>query len=200
MKHQIEQNEFDLHWHKEDTLRRYRKPSSRLLTMWRMEKYLARTSKFSDAEVLKAEAEELSRRELSMAQAIANRDYQAEHEKLRRKQQQERDLLIQTREHWSEVIRGRHRVQRAVFQNKDNASIQRIREAPRMRDAQLPSAASRAPQKKKFAATAISFEYQTVLPFVVAPPDWTAPSSQPQSSQGSQNGGSNPEEEQVNIE
>lgn len=200
MKHQIEKNQFDLHWHKVDTLRRYRKPSSRLLTMWRMEKYLARTGKFSDAEILKAEAEELSRRELEMAQAVANRDYQAEYEKLRRRQQQEQDLLVQTREHERDIICGKHRVEKAVFRNKDNASIQRIREPPRMRDAQLPSATTRTPQKKKLAATAISFEYQTVLPFIVSPPDWLTPSTQPTSSQRSQNGDPHPEEEQLNIE
>jgi hypothetical protein len=59
-----------------------------------------------------------------------------------------------------------------VFQNRDSASEARVREPPRIRDPLLPSTARQTLTAKKFRSSApISFEFQTVLPFIVSPPD-----------------------------
>jgi hypothetical protein len=72
-KHEPELKQFKLHWQTEDRLRKHQKPSARLPQMWWMEKFLARTKKFTDAEKLKLETDELSRREMAMGQAVKPR-------------------------------------------------------------------------------------------------------------------------------
>jgi hypothetical protein len=170
-KHDLELKKFELHWQTEDTLRKYRKPSSRLLQMWRMEKYLARTEKFTDAEILKLETEELARRERALGQAAANRDFHTEHERLLNRQRKEYDLLVATQQHWREVLVSRQKKERAVIENKDLAVEAKQKEPCRQRDAQL-TAVARNSRKKRFSASSeISFRYTTVLPPPVSPAD-----------------------------
>jgi hypothetical protein len=78
---------------------RYRKPSTRLLHLRRMEKCLAVCAEFEQAKAIHSEAEELSVQEWEQQQALLIRDYEAAKRKLLAKQEAERELLQQTRQH-----------------------------------------------------------------------------------------------------
>jgi hypothetical protein len=171
-RHEIELKEFDLHWEKDDTLRKYRKPSSKLLGMLRQEKVLARLKRFDAAEVLQVESGELTRRELRLAQAMANRDYHTELTKLERKQRGEVDMLRKTRRHRRDTIVSRHQVENGWMENRKGAVKIRVKGPPRVSETQL-SAINRQPLKTRFQRLPVSFEFHTVLPSVVSPSEVT---------------------------
>jgi hypothetical protein len=169
-KHELEANEFELRWQEEETLRRYHKPSSRLLQMWRMEKFLARSEEYDNAEVIRAESRELTKRELGMGQAMANRDFAMGREQLRQRQQSEWDFLVNTRQHWKEVMLGRHKCQKQKWAIKDTASMLRSSVLHGGHEPLLPGK-TRAPAPKKTwpGRASISFEFRTVLPSIRPP-------------------------------
>jgi hypothetical protein len=173
-RHETETKEFELRWQEEETLRKYRKPSSRLLQLSRREKFLARLNHFDEAEVAKLEAGELTRRELAMSQAMVNRDFHFAREKLKEKQQAECDLVVATQQHWRDCVIVRQKAERNVLKNRENAVEQRQKEPCRTREAQLTIVKTRGlntGQRKRFEENPeISFEYVTVLP-PVQPPD-----------------------------
>jgi hypothetical protein len=169
-KHELEANEFELHWQEEETLRRYHKPSSRLIQMWRMEKFLARFEEYDNAEVIRAESRELTKREFGMGQAIANRDFHLGREQLRQRQQSEWDFLVNTRQHWKDVMLGRHKCQRQTWGIKDTASILRSSVLHGGHEPLLPGKTrARAPKKTWPGRASISFEFRTVLPSITPP-------------------------------
>ncbi|OHT04091.1 hypothetical protein TRFO_28459 [Tritrichomonas foetus] len=141
-----------------------------------MEKFLAKQNKFDEAAVAHAESEELSKREMAMCQAMANRDYHNEKEKLIEKQESDMTLLLQTREHWREVLLSRQKQEKDYFYRRE-AVVEIMEQEPlRTREAQLnvKTAKSRSPNKSKNSArllksAEISFQYCTVLP-PLAPP------------------------------
>lgn len=191
-KHQNELRDYDQKWQEDDTFRKYRKPSARLLDLWRKEKFMARTGQFNEAEIIKAEAEELQQREMNMAQAMLNRDYHLDRDKIVTRQQQEIESLIQTRDHWKSVIVSRQKNEKDVYGNKEIVVEARHKEPFRKREAQLPqkkapkqrssagsaTSTGRSRSKKKLISTGagISFQYQTVLPPLAPPSGNPAPS------------------------
>jgi hypothetical protein len=80
------------------------------------EKFLARTEKFTDTEVLKLETDEFSRREMAMAHAAANGAFHSERLKLMEKQHKEYELFVATRKHWREVVIGEQKKEQAVLE------------------------------------------------------------------------------------
>ena len=176
-----ELREFDDKWKDEETLRKYRKPSARLLQLWRQEKFMARIGHFDEAEIAGAEAQELEAREMAMAQAFANRDYNIDREKIIEKHNHELEMFGQTREHWRELIVSRQKNERTVLDNNDNALDIRQKDTHRQTKVQRRPPTSRGSpnSSKKFIAVApeISFDYQTVLPPLQSPAEIATPSS-----------------------
>jgi hypothetical protein len=155
--------EFELRWQTDSALRKYRKPSSRLLQLSRMEKFLARLSDFGEAELVRLEARELTAREHALSQALVNRDFHREREELAARQRAEMALLCATQQHRRDILLGQQRANRAVLERRESAVEQRQREPCRKREALLPGAAK--PPAARFAETApVSFEFATVLP------------------------------------
>jgi hypothetical protein len=173
-RHETEMKEFELRWQEDETLRKYRKPSSRLLQLSRMEKFLARLRCFNEAEVVNLETRELTDRELAMSQAMINRDFHVAKEKLKEKQQREYELLVATQQHWRDCVVVRQNAEKAVLHNRENAVEQRQKEPCRTRESQLPTGRARPISSEcgtRFGGSApISFQYATVLP-PVAPPE-----------------------------
>ena len=176
-----ELREFDDKWKDEETLRKYRKPSARLLQLWRQEKFMARMGHFDEAEIAGAEAQELEAREMAMAQAFANRDYNLDREKIIEKHNHELEMFGQTREHWRELIVSRQKNERTVLDNNDMALDIRQKETHRQTKVQKRPPTSRGSpnSSKKFIAVGpeISFDYQTVLPPLQSPAEIATPSS-----------------------
>lgn len=133
-----ERRNLDDFWNAEKTLRKYRKPSARLLQLWRMEKFLAKTGSFDEANIVRLEASELAKREIALAQANANRDYHAEKEKLVQRQDADLASLVSNREHWRAVMLSRQNVEKAVVVNREAVVEVRQKEPPMRREAQLP--------------------------------------------------------------
>jgi hypothetical protein len=175
-KHEVERNAFELHWQYGDTLRKYRKASSRLLGMWRMEKFLARTEDYDNAQVMQYETSELTRRELEMQQAMANRDFHDAKQKLRQRQKDEMEMLVSTRQHWKDCLLGKQKVEKAHWVNKRSATETRCAIGRGGHEPLLPSKTRDASPKREWQnRTAASFEYQTVLPPVTPPSEWEKP-------------------------
>lgn len=103
-----------------------------------MEKFLAKTGSFDEANVVRLEAAELAKREIALAQATANRDYHSEKEKLSQRQESDVESLIQNREHWRAVMISRQNVEKAVVVNREAVVEVRQKEPPQRREAQLP--------------------------------------------------------------
>jgi hypothetical protein len=168
--HENEMKEFEARWVEEDTLRRYRKASGRLLQLWRMEKNMARQSQFSAAELVKAESEELSHREMVCCQAQADRDYHVELEQLKDKQDKEMELHLQTRQHWKEVMLARQQLEKEQLARDHNAVEAKHGEPCRTKEAFQPTLSRPMPKTKKFGGSAeVSFHWATVLPFPTPP-------------------------------
>lgn len=177
-RHNKELSDLDQKWTSEHQLRKYQKASSRLIQLRKMEKFLAKQTKFEDAELVHAEAEELEKREYQSAQAIASRDYHKEQDKVLEKQKNEMDALLETREHWRDILLSRQKTEKDVYNNTDQKVKTRLKEPPRVREAQLPSktktrsAGTSSRHNTLIASGAdISFKYNTVLPKLNPPID-----------------------------
>jgi hypothetical protein len=169
-KHEVEQNAFALHWQELGTLRKYGKASLRLLGMRRMEKCLAQTEDYNNAHVLQYETAELTRRELEMAQAMANRDFHIAKQKLRQQQKEEMAMLVSTRQHWKNCLCSRQKVQKSHWANKWLAAETRSAIPRGGHESLLPTKTRDAPPKKEWQKrSVVSFEYVTVLPPVTPP-------------------------------
>jgi hypothetical protein len=170
--HDTELRAFDDHWHDEDTLRPYRKASLRLLQLWRIEKFMAKQTDFNHAEVVKAEAQELSSREMQASQAQADRDYHLELAQLNDRHQKEMDAFLADRKHWREVMLARQKREKEQLERDHNAVEIRQKEPPRTREAfQATKSRSIRSAKTYTVGPEISFEYPTVLPYPVSPSD-----------------------------
>lgn len=181
-----ELDKFDSKWKEEETLRKYRKPSAKLLELWRKEKFMARMGYFDEAEIAGAEAKELQARELAMAQAFANRDYVVDRERMVEKHNQDLEAFSQVREHWRELIVSRQKNERAVLDNNDMAIDMREKETPRrVKTQRTPKGNAKANTKVIVVGPEISFDYQTVLPRLQSPAEICGPKkhrSRPESS------------------
>jgi hypothetical protein len=162
--------DFRGHWHEEVVLRPYRKASTRLLQLWRIEKFMAKQNEFNHAELVKAESEELSIRERNCAQAQADRDYHQDLEELTDKHQKEMNLLIETRQHWREVMLARQQLEKDVLKRAHNAVEIRQSEPCRTKEAFQATKSRPVSKTKKYTVgPEISYEFITVLPFPISP-------------------------------
>jgi hypothetical protein len=160
------------HWHGENTLRRYRKASSRLLQLWRIEKFMAKQTEFNHAEVVKAEATELSYREMQRAQAQADRDYHVELSQMKERHKKEMDAHLQNRQHWREVMLARHQLEKDQLERDLHAVEIKQAEPCRKREPFQATSSRPITAAKKYAVgPEISFEYPTFLPFPISPSD-----------------------------
>lgn len=103
-----------------------------------MEKFLAKTGSFDEAAIVRLEAEELAKRELALGQAMANRDYHIDKDKLVEKQNNDMTHLIKNRVHWREVMLSRQETEKAVIVNRESVVEVRQKEPLPKREAQLP--------------------------------------------------------------
>lgn len=118
-----------------------------------MEKFLAKQNKFDEATIVHAEAEELAKREFALSQAMVNRDYHNELEKLTEKQESEMEILVNTRKHWREVMISKQQVEKGHISNRESVVELREKEPFRKREAQLPNRQSQSRLKTRSASS-----------------------------------------------
>ena len=82
-------SEFEAHWADEQTTQQYNKPSPRLLSMRRQEETLALSKYFSQANVIRAEADQLEAEETQMAKQRAVASMRLQYEKMIIRQEKE---------------------------------------------------------------------------------------------------------------
>jgi hypothetical protein len=170
--HESQLKAFEDHWHEEDTLRPYRKASTRLLQLWRIEKFMAKQTEFTHAEIVKVETNELSNREMQCSQAQADRDYHLELAQMKERQRKEVEALLANRQHWKEVMLARQQLEKEQLVRDHNAVEIKQREPCRTKEAfQATTSRSIESTKKYTTGPVISFEYPTFLAFPVSPPD-----------------------------
>ena len=161
--HEQELNEFNDKWG-EGEYYKYRKPSSKLLNLWRMEKFLAKQKKLDEAERIHNEAEQLSKRETEQAKKALDRDYQTQLQKLKEKQAAEIEQMNLEREAERKFIQTKQSKEKDCYTNKGNVIEYRLKEPPRTKEAQKSVGTRGSPKKKQYAAPEVSFAYQTILP------------------------------------
>ena len=133
---------------------------------------MAKQELFDQAEVIHAESEELSKREMEACQAIVNRDYHNEKEKLNEKQQAEMESLLKTREHFREVLLARQKQEKDNFYRREAVVELMEKEPLRTREAQLNvrmNSRNSKPNSRLMNSAEISFKRTTVLPPLVPP-------------------------------
>jgi hypothetical protein len=156
-------HEFELHWQEEETLRQYHKPSSRLLQMWRMEKVLARSEEHDNAEVVRAESRELTKRETRMGQIATSTSGGSSCSK------------GSTQSWTSSSTPGStgstsYSVGKSAWAIKDSASIVKSRRIHRGSEPLLPGRTRAPAPKKTWPARALTlFEFPTRLPSMASP-------------------------------
>ncbi|OHS93538.1 hypothetical protein TRFO_11754 [Tritrichomonas foetus] len=117
---------FERVWNKEMP-HKYRKPSSQLLQMKQIEKSLAIAGKIDEADVIHDRAEILSRKEMILAQEQLSRDYEMAKYKLLRKQAEERQNFVETRDHERNLMECQYIEDRRRLDNRDNVVTNRCR-------------------------------------------------------------------------
>ena len=172
-----EMERFESSWDEVST-RKYRKASGRLLQLWRNEKFLARKGDFEEAAVVRAEADELCKREMAAAEAAMNRDFHYQKEQLEKDHQEEIRRFEEERGELRSIIESRHRTEASNLENLRNAVEVRMKEPPRTKVAQKSIRKREAPSRASFAPPGeVVFAHQTILPPLPPPAELSSISS-----------------------
>jgi len=99
-------------------MRKYRKPSGRLLQLWKMEKDLARQGQYSKAQEIHDQAEQLSKQETEQAQITLNSDYQQGLSELHTRNKQEIEKLLAEREHLKQILLSKQAQEKEAMANR----------------------------------------------------------------------------------
>ena len=161
--HEQELDEFNEKWGEGDFYQ-YRKPSGKLLNLWRMEKFLAKQKFLDEAERIHNEAEELSKVEAEQAKKNLDRDYQIQLQRLKEKQANEKVQLNDEREAERKFILILQSKERDCYQNKGNVIEIRLKEPIRTKEAQKSVGVRGNQKKKQYSSPEVSFAFQTILP------------------------------------
>lgn len=99
---------------------KYRKPSARLLQMKQIEKSLALTGEIDQADFIHEQAQALTEAEQAAAQTQLSADYEQAYAKLLQKQEEETQLLEDTREHGRQLLEREYKRECGYMQNRES--------------------------------------------------------------------------------
>lgn len=159
--HEQELQKFNNSWANSQFLE-YRKPSGKLLNLWRMEKFLAKQKKFDNAERIHNEAEELAKKETEQANKAISKDYNTNLNALRDKQKIEMDNLNETRENGRKYLIILQSKEKDCYTNKKRVIDFKCNDQHKNKEAQKTT--SRGAVTTKYASPDIvySFAYQGI--------------------------------------
>jgi hypothetical protein len=113
-----ERQKFENLW-MEEMPRRYRKPSTQLLQLRKIEKSLAVSGSFEKAKKVHSDVEQLAQIEMTNAQAILIHDYEIAQKKLRQKQEQEMELFETTRLHERSLLLAKYDSEKVAIEHRE---------------------------------------------------------------------------------
>ena len=108
---------FEENW-KENMPRKYRKPSSKLIELYEIERKFGLTGQFQEAKKIKSEADKLQSIEMAQAQKRLVHDYTIAKNQFDKQQAKEREIFEDTREHWRSVVIARQKVEMEAIKNR----------------------------------------------------------------------------------
>ena len=143
-KQKKELDEFEEHW-RNDMPRKYRKPSTKLITCYEIERKLGMNGEWKKAKKLKQETEILQAQEMQQAQLQLIKDYNKAKSKLLQNQREEYQVFVSAREHNRDVIIARQKVERSYIDNRGNVLVQKQNESLKTKESVFdPTAGSNA--------------------------------------------------------
>ena len=116
-RHRMQRQEFERVW-REDMPRKYRKPSTHLLQVKKIERSFAVSAQFEEAKRVHAEAAAIAAQERDQQQANLNRDYAVAKSKLEDKQRMERSQVEQARRDGRRILNVRYQQSKETAQNR----------------------------------------------------------------------------------
>ena len=116
-RHRMQRQEFERVW-REDMPRKYRKPSTHLLQVKKIERSFAVSAQFEEAKRVHAEAAVIAAQERDQQQANLNRDYAVAKAKLEDKQRMERSQVEQARRDGRRILNVRYQQSKETAQNR----------------------------------------------------------------------------------
>ena len=108
---------FEDNW-KENMPRKYRKPSSKLIVLYEIERKFGLTGQFQEAKKIKIEADKLQSIEMAQAQQRLVHDYSIAKNQFDKQQAKEREIFEDTRNHWRSVVIARQKVEMEAIKNR----------------------------------------------------------------------------------
>lgn len=124
---------FEKKW-RDEMPAKYRKPSTKLITIYDVERKLGLNKDFEKAKLVKAEAEQLEAIEMEKAQKQLNHDYSIARKKLDDKLNEERQQLIEVRNHRRAVLESRLKVVKSNLANRDTVVTMKQNESLRPKE------------------------------------------------------------------
>ena len=162
-RHHSQIEKFEQYWASEENQRKYRKPTSELLSLWKQEKFLAKQGNFEEAKRIHQEAENLQEKEMQLAQSLFDHDYQLAKEKQEEKQAMELDSFYQERQHWRDILVSKQKNEQNVYENKKK--VVDIRKKEPQRTKVFQNTTSRGNERKKaYSMPSHDFHFKTILP------------------------------------
>jgi hypothetical protein len=120
-----DEEEFERHW-RVDMPPKYRKPSTRLIELFEIERRLGLQGRFVEAKRAKMETEKLEMEETERAQRLLIREYKIAREQFVMDQKTERQVFEEARAQGEAVIAARQKVERQYFLNRKNVLEQKL--------------------------------------------------------------------------
>lgn len=108
---------FEENW-KVNMPRKYRKPSSKLIELYEIERKFGLTGQFQEAKKIKIEADRLQNIEMAQAQKRLVHDYTIAKSQFDKQQEKERQIFEDTRNHWRSVVVARQKVEMEAIKNR----------------------------------------------------------------------------------
>jgi hypothetical protein len=103
----------------EEMPRKYRKPSTELLQLRKIEKALAVSGNFQKAKKVHGDVEQLAQIEMTNAQSLLIHDYEMAQKKLIQKHQQELELFETTRKHERSILLAQYDSQKVAIDHRE---------------------------------------------------------------------------------
>lgn len=122
-----EKDNFEKQWNTEMP-RKYRKPSTRLLQMKKIEKSFAVQGNYAKAKQIHLEIEKVATSEMNDNQKQLIHDYEVATRKFRQKQEDDVDNFNKTRQHWKNVMISQYETQKIALLNRDKVVKTRLNE------------------------------------------------------------------------
>lgn len=164
---------FEKEWSDETFLSKYRKPTQKLLSLYKHERMLGIVGDFEAARLAKLETEKQEKAETQQMQKTLIRDYNAAKAQFTRDQEKERDIFEDTRNHWRSVILARQKVEMEAVTKRENVLTQK-QNAPKSHKESGAAIQARGPQAT---GNAVSYHRENfmgsikLLPLPLAPND-----------------------------